>query len=95
VNNDDKDWTHPGPLGAWCQPDGYPDHHCVLGRECTIWLQPRPGWCDRGRYHATIDATGDLGRELDWADGWPRYYFDLGRAKAEIEAWLRKRGQLT
>jgi len=28
---------------------------------------------------------------MDAADGWPRYYFDLERAKAEIEAWMRKR----
>ena len=31
--------------------------------------------------------------EFDAADMWPRYYFDLGRAKAEIEAWLIKRKQ--
>ena len=30
---------------------------------------------------------------LDWADGWPRYYLDLGRAKLEIEAFLQKRGK--
>jgi hypothetical protein len=31
---------------------------------------------------------------LDHADLWPRYYFDLDRGKAEVEAWLRKRGQI-
>ena len=33
--------------------------------------------------------------ELDGHDLWPRYYFDLERAKLECEAWLRKRGMLT
>jgi hypothetical protein len=28
---------------------------------------------------------------IDNADLWPRYYFDLDRAKAEIDAWLRVR----
>jgi hypothetical protein len=39
------------------------------------------------------DSGSNLNRELDEADGWPRYYFDLGRAKAECAAWLAKRGQ--
>lgn len=33
----------------------------------------------------------DFTLEIDDQDGWPRYYFDEGRAKAEIEAWLVKR----
>jgi hypothetical protein len=33
-----------------------------------------------------------LAIELDSADGWPRYYFDLAVAKRECEAWLEKRG---
>jgi hypothetical protein len=32
---------------------------------------------------------------MDGADLWPRYYFDFERAKLEIEAWLKKRGQWT
>lgn len=32
-----------------------------------------------------------FGLEIDYSDGWPRYYFDEARAKAEIEAWLVKR----
>ena len=31
--------------------------------------------------------------EIDAADMWPRYYFNLDRAKREVEAWMRKRGQ--
>lgn len=90
----DEELKHPGPIGAWIEPPNYPGNYWILGRECTIWLHPRPAWCDRGNYHATLDATGDLARSIDWADGWPRYYFDLGRAKAELEAWLKRRQQL-
>jgi hypothetical protein len=58
----------------------------------TITLEPRPGYCDRGRWLAKISAYGYEPVHLDEADGWPRYYFDEGRAKAEIQEWLRARG---
>lgn len=65
----------------------------IRGRECVVWMQARPHYCDRGNWLANIVAHGELGRDLDDADGWPRYFFDLDRAKLEIEAWLKKRGQ--
>jgi hypothetical protein len=80
----------------WEEPEGYPGHLWILGRECMIWLEPRPHYCDRGRYIAkVVSIWGGLALPgaMDWADGWPRYYFDLERAKAEIIAWLECRGQ--
>lgn len=77
----------------WVPLKGFPGTERIEGKDCTIELTPRPHYCDRGNFLATIDSRGNLHRELDWADGWPRYYFDQARAKAEIEAWLRKRGQ--
>jgi hypothetical protein len=65
----------------------------IAGRECRICLEARPPYCDRGNWYAKIEPTGALARDLDWSDGWPRYYFDFDRAKLEIEAWLTKRGQ--
>jgi hypothetical protein len=65
----------------------------IAGKECLITLEPRPHYCDRGNYIAKLFPTGLLAREIDGADGWPRYYFDETRAKLEIEAWLMKRGQ--
>lgn len=38
-------------------------------------------------------ATNPIKLSLDQADGWPRYYFDLDRAQAEIADWLKVRGQ--
>jgi hypothetical protein len=68
-------------------------HYRIAGRECEISIEPRPRYCDRGNWLAKLHATGALALDIDAADGWPRYYFDLERAKAECEAWLLKRGQ--
>ena len=66
----------------------------IMGKECEITLEPRPYYCDRGNFLAKIFAFGNLWRDLDDNDGWPRYFFDEERAKAEIEAWLAKRKQI-
>lgn len=65
----------------------------IEGAHCRIWMQARPPYCDRGNWLAHIEPTTHDVRKLhlDDADRWPRYYFDLQRAKAEVEAWLIKR----
>lgn len=67
---------------------------CLNVEQCEITIEPRPHYCDRGNFIAKLfPAIGSkLALELDLQDGWPRYYFDLDRAKAEVEAWLVKRG---
>jgi len=67
----------------------------MRGRECLITMTMRPHYCDRGNYLALLDADAGSGLalDLDGQDLWPRYYFDLDRAKLECEAWLKKRGQ--
>jgi len=70
-------------------------HQEIYGRECVITLEARPIYCDRGNFLAKLFPAGALAREIDGADMWPRFYFDEQRAKLEVEAWLRKRGQLT
>lgn len=65
----------------------------VEGRECCITIEPRPAYCDRGNYVAKVHARGQLALDMDHQDGWPRYYFDLGIAQRECEAWLVKRKQ--
>lgn len=66
----------------------------IAGKQCLITLEPRPSYCDRGNWIAKLHPVGELAREIDGQDMWPRYYFDEQRAKLEIEAWLKKRGQL-
>jgi len=65
----------------------------ITGKECLIILERRPGYCDRGNFIAKLFPHGALELSIDEADGWPRYYFDEERAKLEVEAWLKKRGQ--
>lgn len=48
------------------------------------WLQERPHYCDRGRYHQGIEVP-IVRSDMDPA---PRYYFDLERGKAETIAYL-------
>lgn len=66
----------------------------VEGRDCTITIEPRPRYCDRGNWIAKLHPRGELALEIDGSDGWPRYYFSLDRMMEEIGAWLKKRGQL-
>ncbi len=68
----------------------------IHGRDCWVWMDARPAYCDRGRWLARLELTASAFPDLyiDAADGWPRYYFDLDRAKAEIEAWLVNRKQV-
>lgn len=66
----------------------------IRGRDCTVTLEPRPHYCDRGRFMAQIWPEGTLEPydvDIDDADGFPRYYFDEERAKLEMEAFLRAR----
>ena len=65
----------------------------IEGRECSITVEARPHYCDRGEWIAKLHPRGRLALAIDSADAWPRYYFDLDRALAEIDAWLVKRGQ--
>lgn len=54
-----------------------------------IWMEPRPRYCDRGRWKVCVDSHGVVG--LDGQEGFPRYYFDLDRAKVEMEEWVNAR----
>jgi hypothetical protein len=75
----------------WTLREGYQQ---IRGKECLITLEKRPPYCDRGRFIAKLFPSGMLELSIDYQDSWPRYYFDLERAKAEIEAWLEVRHQL-
>ena len=62
----------------------------LRGTRYAVWMAPRPPYCDRGQWLAHVEPLV-VPHDLDSADGWPRYYFDLDRAKAEVEAWMQKR----
>lgn len=78
------DWTFDSTDQTWT----------LQGRDCHVWMQRRPHYCDRGQWLAHVEVTGDhLAVGLDSADGWPRYYFVLSCALSECEAWMTRRGQ--
>jgi len=68
----------------------------VPGRECILYIEQRPPYCDRGRYLVKVSPHygTDLMLEFDRQDGFPRYYFFWDTMLREIEAWMEKRGQL-
>lgn len=87
------------PIGRWVQvvhSDSGVSYLNIRGNHCLIALEPRPSYCNRGRFLAKLEVLEEHELCIDWADGWNpgRYYFDLDRAKAEIEAWLKARNQL-
>lgn len=53
----------------------------------TVWIEPRPRYCNRGRYHANYEGSFFI----DGGDSFPRYYMDLETAKREMKAWLLHR----
>lgn len=72
----------------------YPNEYLSInGKNCLITIEMRQKYCDRGDYLAKIFTDG-VQLFIDYQDGWPRYYFDLERALLEVEAWLRKKGQM-
>ncbi len=53
-----------------------------------LTIEARPPYCDRGRWVAKIFGNDWPSPWYDDASGgWPRYYFDLERAQAELQAW--------
>lgn len=61
-------------------------HRLTIDQQ-TVWIEPRPSYCDRGRYHANYQGSF----YIDHGDGFPRYYMDLEVAKQEMKAWLLHR----
>ena len=65
--------------------------HWLHGKHCAIWIDIRPEYCDRGNFLAHLAVRDRRKVHIDEADLWPRFYFDLDRAKLECEAWMEKR----
>lgn len=79
----------------WQNLDGCPGYWAINSDNppCEITIEARPDYCDRGNWIAKLHPEGYLSQEIDLSDLWPRYYFDLERAKQECEAWLEKRAK--
>jgi hypothetical protein len=66
-----------------------------LDGEMVAFLQPRPAYCDRGHYQVNLNLSlprfGPLEQNIDYADGFPRYYMKKDVAISETEAFLKWR----
>jgi len=76
----------------WQELD-YGRQHILLAIECRIDIYPRPSYCDRGKWEVHVVDKGypTNPNPLDHADMFPRLFFSLDRAKAEIEDWMEAR----
>lgn len=59
-------------------------HELIDGDEMVAWIQERPAYCDRGRWHAQVEVSHWKSEN----DPWPRYYFVLEHAKREVELYM-------
>jgi len=65
----------------------------LCAAECRIDITPRPPYCDRGRWECHVVDPGlpTNPSPIDFADRFPRLFFSLERAKAEMEDWMNAR----
>ena len=75
----------------WLEPDAFPyiDLPTVI-----IYLERRPFYCDRGRYGFWAESKDNKKVDIDYADGFPRYFFSLQRAFDEMYDWVQFRNLL-
>ncbi len=55
------------------------------------WITERPYYCDRGRWQLNAESTDPAKLTIDWADGFPRYYFHEDSLVMELATWLMTR----
>lgn len=56
----------------------------------VVMVHKRPSYCDRGRYGYLVEVKRGFHDKLniDWADAFPRYFFDLQRSLDEMNDWV-------
>ena len=91
---DIKEQILAAPLGEWITlHSSNVTWQNIRGKNCMVSLASTFA-TNRGSYIAAAETFDQTLLTVDSADAFPRYYFDLGRAKAEIEAWLMIRDQI-
>ena len=55
-----------------------------------VTITKRPSYCDRGRFGFFADVKEGFHHKLtiDWADFFPRYFFNLQRSFDEMNDWI-------
>lgn len=59
--------------------------------ETRIIIEKRNFYCDRGRYGFWAESKNQEKVSIDFADGFPRYFFSLQRAFDEMNDWVEFR----
>lgn len=68
-----------------------PDYFDVECETAQISVELRPPYCNRGRFIVQADSYDERVISIDWADGFPRYYFGVEACASELLAWMRAR----
>lgn len=72
-------WVHQEHNNCWVLTVHDKDNYPVV-----CYLSLRPGYCDRG--HIMLQIDGRL--SLDWADSFPRYFFNQEEADTHTREFL-------
>lgn len=70
------------------------DGYCIASRgtfPIHLWISTRPHYCDRGRWLVHAESSNPALLTIDWADGFPRYYFHTECLVKEVQSWLATR----
>lgn len=85
------------PIGEWITViTSTGAYLSIRGKHCLVCLVVEPTNHNRGPFHAILEVLNSEHLNIEPSDGWEygRYYFDIERAKAEVEAWLKAWKQL-
>jgi len=83
-------WKFNDENGTW--EASFPVEVQNLKGKWIVYLIPRPGYCDRGRWNVVIETIGVP--SPDEQEGFPRYFFKLDTAKSEMEEWVKMRSEI-
>ena len=72
----------------WEQHEGQDRFPYVDLPDVRIFIERRPYYCDRGRYGFWAESKVNEKLTIDFADGFPRYFFSLQRAFDEMYDWI-------
>lgn len=59
------------------------EYHYTKNDVTLFWLGSRPDYCNRGKWHASVDAK----HQRSDADPMPRYYFNYQHGMEEMLRW--------
>lgn len=72
----------PSPM-EWRRNEEFKLDECYIADILVAWIEPRPAYCDRGRFKMLCDLP-----DIDAQDGFPRYYMTKATAMLETQLFL-------